>query len=802
MLATNIKIAWRHLVKDRFYSAVNITGLAAGLGFALLIAAYIRVELRVNASLTDASTQYIIQSRWRNPNEGIELTSIGPLAKALKEQYPALVKNYYRWDGITSAISKGDKMYREGIQIGDSTVLQIYGFRLLYGNPRTALNDPFSLVLTRDKALKYFGRADVVGQTLSIESFSGTKHDFIVTGVMETPQKNSVTFLTPENNNRFFISSVNANYFGRDLEQWNNPYIVSYVQLQKGVDARSLEQPMKDLLKRNADPKVAASLQPYLVPLPQYYLSANGGLIKKLLYSLSAIALFIVGMAVINFVNLSVSRASKRLREIGIRKVMGGMRRQLIVQFLVESTLLVLIATLAGMALYACIRTGFGTIIQEDLPPVGAFLVDFWPYLVLLIPVVGVSAGIYPAFILSSLHPVASLKGKPGAAGEKAGLRRSLVGFQFLMATIVLAATIIVSQQIRLFFSQDLGYTKDRVISIPVPRNWTPEGVARMEAIRDQLATVPEVAHISLSYEVPAGNNSGVFALYKKGDAPAGAVQTQSVFTDQHYAATYGIPLAAGAFYGTGAAVADSSRLVINEKMSKALGFKQPSDALGRQVMNQGDNRVFTIAGVTKDFYFGSMREGIQPMTFYQLKAFTAFRVFSIQLKPGGIAAAIQAIRKKWAGLLPDAPFDYTFMDDSLKELYRTEIQLKQAAYIAAALSFIIVLLGVLGLVSQSVQKRTKEIGIRKVLGSSVKGIIGLFIKEIVGTILIAGVIACPVAYLLMNQWLQQYAYRISLTPLPFITSVFILGLLAGLLVVMQTIKTAWANPVESLRTE
>jgi putative ABC transport system permease protein len=802
MFKTNLKIAWRHIIKDRLYSTINIVGLSAGIGFTLLIAAYVWTELRVNGSLENASSQYIIQSKWKEADQGIEITSIGLLAKTIKEDYPSLVKNYFRWDGVTSTISKGDKSFREGIQICDSTMLQMYGFRLLYGDPKTAFNKPFSLVLTKERAIKYFGKADVVGQTLSVESFSGTKHDFVVAGVMENPAKNSVTVLTPENDNQFYVPAVNINYFGRNMDVWNNPYIVSYIELQKGVDPKKVEQALKDILRKHADPKTAANLTPYIVPLKKFYLSANNGLIQKLLYSLSAIALFILFMAMINFINLSVSRASRRLKEIGMRKVLGGMRYQLIMQFLVESSLLVLGATILGLWIYAAGRDAVGHILNENLPPIGSLIIGCWPYLILMILVVGIAAGIYPAFVLSAMKSVNSLKGKLVAVGEKLWLRKSLVGFQFMSAIVVLVGSIVVSQQVQLFFSGNLGYKKDQVVSFQVPRNWTSSGVRQMELVRDQLSMLPQVEQISLSYEVPTGNNSGVFALYKQGTDPMSAVQTQNIITDEYYADTYKIPLVAGAFYGPPGNVADSSRVVINEKMSKALGFRNPDEAIGHQVLNQGDDRTFTIAGVIRDFHFASMHTNIAPMTLFQLKAIPVFRVFSVRLAPGDVSASVQAIGKKWSALLPGAPFQYTFMDDSLKELYRAEIQLKQSSYIATVLAFIIILLGILGLVSQNIQKRTKEIGIRKLLGSSIRNILGLFMKEIFSTLMIAGLIACPLVYLLMQRWLEGYAYRIELTPFPFVVALMVLSVLTAVLITLQTIKTAMANPVKNLRSE
>ena len=802
MFISYIKIAWRSIVKNRFYSSVNVIGLSAGISFSLWIAAYIWSESQVNTQLKNASRQYIIQSKWKDPNQGLELTTIGSLAKSLREQYPGLVANYYRWDGITSAITSGDKSFREGIQICDSTMFRMYGFRLLHGNPKTAFEGPFSILLTSDKALKYFGKVDVVGQSLTVESFSGSRHDFIITGVMEKPAKNSVTFITEDNDNQFYISAENSSFFGRDINNWKNPYVVGYIELRDGVDPEALKKPMLQLLKLNAPPEIANNLHPYIVSLQDYYLSANNGLIRKLLFALSAIAFFILLMAVINFINMTVSRSARRMRETGIRKVLGSLRKQLIFQFLIESILLVFIATIFSLVIYALTKDLFSYVLRKDLPDLTAFPIYFIVYLVLLILISGSIAGAYPAFVLSSFKPVESLKGRLPSAKENVRLRKFLVAFQFGTATIVFAGAIIISQQIRLFFSKDLGYNKDYIISLPVPRNWTLEGVKHMEYIRSRLALLPQVAGVSLSYEVPDGNNSGVFSLYRFGSSPLEAVQTQSIFTDEYFASTYAIPVIAGIFYGPPGGITDSLHLVINEKMAHALGWKNPYDAIGQQVMNVGGNRTFTIAGVTKDFHFGTMQQEIQPLTFYNIRAFTAFRIFSIKMKPADVAGSIDALRKQWSSLLPGAPFDYTFMDDTLKELYRTEIQLQRASYVATILSFIIVLLGILGLISLSVQKRAKEIGIRKVLGSSVKGIIALFMKEILVTILVSGLLACPFAYFLMNKWLSDYAYRIQVTPVPFIAAISMLGFFTAVVVVTQTIKTALANPVDSLKVE
>jgi ABC-type antimicrobial peptide transport system permease subunit len=802
MIKNYFIIAWRNIIKSRFYSFVNIIGLSTGIAFTLLIGAYVWTELQVNTNLKNADNQYILQSKWKDNNQGIELTTLGPLAKALKENYPTLVANYYRWDGVTSNVAKGDKSFREGLQICDSTMLNMYGFSLVHGDAKTAFDGPFSVIITTDKALKYFGKTDVVGQTLTIENFSGSKHDFMITGVLKKPSRNSATYVNDDNNNQFYISSNNLNYFGRNMD-WPNQYIVGYIELQKGVTPKDLEQPIQFLVKQNAPSQIAAGMTPYLVSLKDYYLSANNGLVKKMLYALSAIALFILLMAIVNFINMSVSRSATRMREIGIRKVLGGLKKQLILQFLIESIIIVFFATIFAFMIYVATRDLFSSILSRDIPLLTHFPLYFIAFPVLLILIIGFIAGIYPAFVLSSLKSVESLKGKLSSIKENVLLRKSLVAFQFSTATIAFIGAIIISSQINLFFSKDLGYNKDYIVTAQLPRNWTPEGVRKMEDLRKQFAAMPQMTNVTLSYEVPDGNSAGGTSLYKTGSDSTTAITSQLLMSDEYYASTFGIPMRSGLFFSSPGAFTDPFTLVINEAQANAFGWKNPEDAIGKQVkFVGGGGQNFTIAGVTKDFHFESMHRAIQPVTFLHVALTNVFRNFSFKLKPGNIGNSIAALQKKWSALMPGTPFEYTFMDDTLAKLYRSEIQLKKASYTATVLALIIVLLGVLGLISLSVQKRTKEIGIRKVLGSSVAGIMSLFIKEFMVVIFIAAIVACPVAYMIMHKWLQAYTYRIGITAQPFVLSVLVLGFITALLICIQTIKAAMSNPVNSLRTE
>lgn len=799
MLKNYFKIAWRNIIKGRFHSLVNIIGLSVGIAFTLLIAAYVYGELQVNRQLKDADNQYIVLSKWKDPNMGYPLTTLAEFPRALKRDYPNLVANYYRWDGVSSTVSKGDKHFREVLQIGDSTMLKMYGFKLIHGDRNTALNDPFSVVITRELAIKYFGKTDIVGQTINIENFKGGRHDFTVSGVLDKTPQNTVTDMVAHTT--VFLTASAAKFMGRFMDGWNNTGIAGYVQLQKGVDPKRLEKPMLDLIKKNAPPQIAANMTPYLVPLKDYYLDAGNGTVKRMLYTLSFIGLFILMMAIINFINMCIARSSSRMKEMGIRKVLGGMRKQLIWQFLTESVLLVFLSTLMALVLYLIGRPFFAGMVGREIISLFAFPLYFYLIPVVLAVVIGLLAGVYPALVLSSLRSVDSLKGKLSIK-ENIFTRKTLVAFQFGIAIVVLISSVVISQQTSLFFNADLGFDRNYVVYAPLPRDWSKAGIDRMETVSRQLTQVPQVSNVTLSWEIPDGANMGNTPVFLPGADSLRAPSGQLLTTDSQYAATYGIRLKAGTFFTPTFSPGDENKVVINQTQAKALGWADPAKAIGRQLRIQGYQPTFIVCGVTADFNFGSMRGGIPPIVFLNVNYTNLYRYFSIKLKGGNLQQSITALQTAWNRVLPGAPFEYKFIDDAIQKLYTVELQLKRAAYLATILSTIIVLLGVLGLISLSVQKRTKEIGIRKVLGSSVAGISMLFLKDFLAVVIIAGAVACPIAYLVMQNWLNDYAYKISLSIQPFILSVMVLTFITAMIIILQTIKAAFANPAESLRSE
>ena len=805
MLQNYLKIALRNLARRRFYALVTLLGLTVGLTFLLLIGNYIQGELAVNKTLRNANRHYLVQSRWKEENMGLDLTTLAPIGPTLRQLYPNLVANYYRYYGVTAIISNGQNHFRENIQIGDSTLLSMFGFPMAFGNPKTALLEPNSVVVTETLARKFFGKTDVLRQQLTVQTPASGKQVFTVTGVLYDLPKNSVTNLAalPD---QVFMPMRNIGYFIPEaaMRSWQNQYIPTYLELQPGITADQLTKPIANVLATNAPPGFKENLQAYLSPLEAYYLKAQNGLVEKMVLALSLIAIFILLMAVVNFVNITIGMSATRLREIGVRKVLGGLKRQLIGQFLTEAILLTLGAMLLSLGCHELFRPLFADVLERQLPSLITWSPVAYAGLAGLVLLIGLLAGGYPAFVLSGLPSVESLKNKLTASVQKGiGFRRALIVFQFTVAILVFVGSMVISRQVAYFFSKELGYQKAQVMTVAsVPRDWSRAGVQRMEGIRNQLARVPGVSDVSFSFEIPDGRSSGSGRLFRQGHDSTSAIVVTNMTTDEQFAQTYGLHLQEGRFFHANGEGYDSTRVVLNESAVKALGWKNPTDAMGQFVRLQGGSYTCRVDGILSDFHFGSLHEPIHPLIFFHVRANPIYRYFSFKLTPGNLPETVAAIGKEWTRLFPDAPFEYAFMDDTLQNLYKTEIQLQKASRLATMLALMIVLLGVLGLVSLNVTRRTKEIGIRKVLGASTVGIVNLFMKEFVLILLISNAIAWPIAYYFLTGWLAHFAYRMDLSWSPFVLVAVVLTILTGLVVSTQAIRAALANPVTSLRTE
>lgn len=801
MFRNYISIAWRNMIRGKYYSLLNIGGLAIGICFTLLIGGFVLHEVFVNKHLKNADQQYILLSQWKKDNQGLAITSFGPLAKELKDRYPGLVADYYRFDGISTIVSRGTKGFRESIQIGDSSFLNMYGFQLLHGNSNGALDEPYTVVLLEDVAQKYFGKTDVVGQVLSIENFAGAKHDFKITGVLQRTGKNSIMNLTGEEKSGLYISEKNLTYFGRNMD-WANRWIASYVELKQGVQPADLAGPLKELIKNNVAPDISDQVTAKLVPLTEYYLSDTNksGTNGKIILALTLIAVFILAMTIINFLNMTIARSGPRLKEIGVRKVMGGQKREIIVQFLMESVFIVLLSTIIAFLLYGLVKAPFSRYLGYDLIQLTALPGYYVLFPVLFVLLLGLMAGIYPAFVLSAIKSTDALKKRLPVVKGKHYFRNALISFQFTASMIAFVAAIIISKQINYFLGNDLGYKIDHVVTAQVPRDWTPDGLIKMEAVRQQFETVAGVSDVSLSYEIPNGNNSGGVAIYKMQQDSTQAVAAELLQLDAHFAKVYQIPLIAGQFFD--ANHPEGRALVINATAARALGWQDPSKAYGKQVRLPGSPVIFTVKGVLADFHFGSMESKMPPLVMMDIHGTPIYRYLSFRLSGGHLANTIDAIQNKWDKLLPGAPFEFNFMDETVRKLYQSEIRLKKATYLGSFIAMVILLTGIIGLVALSIQHRTKEIGVRKVLGATPRQIIYLFLKDFSGIFLVAILIACPLGYILMRGWLNGYAYQIKFSPWPFIMAIAILSALTALLISLKTAGAARNNPVDSLRAE
>lgn len=801
MIRNYILLAWRNLVRHPFYAGISILGLTLGLWVAFLVAGYVWNQWQVNKNLRAHDRQYLLHSKWKDPGQGLEITTMGPLAKTLAEEYPHLVESYYRFDGITSNVSYGEKVFREGLQVGDSSLISMFGFELKEGDAASALDGPYKVVMTAEAAQKYFGKETALGKRIRIESFSGTVRDFEVSAVLKPLPVNSVTQLVDDYANQLFISIESLDYFGRNMD-WGNRYIPGYILLREGVRPQQLKDPIRQLLQKYLLPSVAADLEVQPVLLRESYLSANDNLVRKMLWLLSAIAGFILLMAGINFVNICISRASVRLREIGIRKTMGGRRSQLIFQFLSESILLSLLAACLAFFFYAGSYDIVSDIVKKPLPSLSELPFHIWIVWLALGLITGCFAGAYPAFYLSAIDTAKAVKGKWESMREKNRLRPILIGFQFMLAVMALAGAGIVSRQIDLFFNGQLGYNKEMILTAQVSRDWTSAGVTRMESIRNKLEAIPEVKAASLSYEIMDGRNAANLQVYRQGQDSTQALNTPFLSTDTRFAEVYAVPMAAGVFFSANEMPTDTLGAVINETQARLMGWTDVRDAVGAATRVHNDSRVYTIKGVTRDFQFGSMHQAQAGLLFLHVRSYALYRFFSFKLKEGNPASAIEKLQKRWAELMPGTAFEYEFMDQSLEHLYRNEIQLRKAAWLASFLAIVIVLLGLVGMISLSIQRRTREMGIRKVLGASWSVVTRLFLKEFLLVLIVASCIAIPISWWLMQQWLNDFARQITLQASFFMLAAGSLIGVCMLVIVLQTWRLGMRKPGEIVNRE
>jgi putative ABC transport system permease protein len=483
-----------------------------------------------------------------------------------------------------------------------------------------------------------------------------------------------------------------------------------------------------------------------------------------------------------------------------LRKVFGGRRKELIVQYILESIMLTLFAAILSLIFYSVFRPLFNDMLNTTLAPLSRFRVAEWTSIVMIVLIVGVLAGIYPAFILSGSEMVSSVKGKLEGIERGMWLRKSMLVAQFTIAIGVFIFSMILSRQVNYFFNHDLGYDKDRLmVVIALPKQWDSAGVQKMESIRNGLLSESIIKDASVSFDIPERTPPGRVSVNPEGRKANELLSVESIAVDEKYGTTYGIHLTEGKFFSNQTGAFVPGDVVINESALKIFGWKT---AVGKKIRFPDGGPDATVTGVIADFHLTSMQEAIEPLVLFQVKDNRAYKFITIKLGPGDLANSIERVRTRWKEISPAAPFEFTFMDEKLQSMYKSELQLKKASGIATGLMILIILFGIFGVLALALTRRTKEIAVRKVLGAEIKHIISLFIKQYAGLLLISNLIAWPVTFYFCNRWLEQYAYRVNQPMSIYLMAGIFITMIAFVLISLQCLKVALANPVRSLKTE
>ena len=805
MLKNYIKIALRNLRRNKLYSILNITGLAIGITCCILIMLYVQDELSYDRfhekadRIYRATTHFVLKDRIMNFASTAHVQ--GPM---FKEEYPE-VENFARFNsyGSRRMIRYEDVTYAEEKFIWvDNSVFDIFSFNLIKGNPKEALTKPNTVVITEDIAHKYFGDQDPIGKNLRVHN----DELYMVTGVVENIPQNS--HIRPD-----FLAS----FITLDLQPTgnatadlvNNVDYYTYLLLEEGADYKELEQKFVGFIEKYLAPlinSIGGSARYDLQPLTSIYLHSN--LENELertgdvsyVWLFSGIGLFILLLACLNFMNLSTARSANRAKEVGLRKVVGAQRLQLIKQFIGESMILTFIAILLSLLLVFFTLPIFNNISGKSLAmsyltnPV--LLLGFFGFFI----IVSLIGGSYPAFFLSAFRPVEVLQGRLRRGAKNSILRVALVSLQFTVSIVLIIGTLVVNKQLNFVRNINLGYDKDHVIALRIRNEETQK---KHEALRNVLLTNPNILSVSASSSLPLGQNS--FSAHHIAGQPMNEMIMLHVqYVDEHFINTYKMEIVKGRNFSKDYPTDPQEAIIINEATAKKLGWQD--DPLGKEIealMSMTEMKKYRIIGVVKDYHFQSLHEEIQPLVLYNASPYGGdyYRI-SMRARPENIQDTIGFLSSTWKEFDSQYPLEFVFLDDQYDALYRAEERLGKLFGYFTALAILIGCLGLFGLSAYSAEQRTKEIGIRKVLGATTSNVTMLLVREFTKWVLVAVLIAWPVGYFIMNTWLQNFAYRIGLSMDTFILSALLAFVIAILTVAYQAVKAAVANPIESLKYE
>ncbi|HEX7690775.1 MAG TPA: ABC transporter permease [Sediminibacterium sp.] len=816
MITNYLKTAWRSLMKNKTFSLINIFGLSIGLACCLLISLYLAYELGYDKYHPDADRIYQVGTVFvREGKESSRPNTPGNMGKYMQQEFPEIEetvkllglfgedKTLLRYQGNNASPVS---FYENKGYLADPGFFRFFQYHFTEGDPNSALNLPNTVVLSDQTAAKLFGGQPALNKVIHVSSSTNGESDVTVTGVFRSDTRPTHI------NGQFFLA-----YRGGEMERYvnrqpglayNNMFF-TYLKLKKGTDAAQLQSKFPAFLNKYAgdDLKAAGfSKKQFLVALPDIHLrsgmeenvTASGSI--TYLYILGSVALFSLLIACINFMNLSTARSARRAAEVGIRKVLGANRSSLVKQFLGESLMMSLIALLIAFALALLCLPAFAAACGKPL--VFSFSQHGWilAAFVVLALLTGLVAGLYPAFYLSSFKPIRILKSKFSGSLATVSVRKALVVFQFVISSILIISSVVIAKQMRFLRSQDLGFQKEQQLVLPLRSQTAKQAYT---PLKTALAQLSSVSAIGASMYYPGIFNPSDTRLYRPGQTIDNSVSLKVNAVDENFIQTLDIKPVAGRLFSKDFPGDTARAIIINEEAVKKLGFASSQDAVGKQVYfgKGGADNSADIVGVVKDFHYEDLHLAIMPFSF-TLSNSHNYNYLVVHGNKQDLRTLLSQVENAWHTLIPNEPLEYQFMDEQFQKNYEAQDKLAWMVGFFTVIAILISCLGLFGLATFSAEQRTKEIGIRKVLGASVSNIILLISKDFIQPVLIAIVIASPAAWWIMHTWLQDFAYRTGIGWTVFLLSGLLACLVAFITISSQSLRAAVSNPVNSLRTE
>jgi len=787
MLTNYFKTAWRTISRYKMYSSLNILGLALGIASCIIIFLVVKYELGYDGFHKKADRIYRVTLNAIDFNPSVSMA----ITPAMRTSFPELEQVSQVWHQGSTLITVGESRFiQENFAFADQYFTRIFDYEWLSGDAKTALSEPNTAVLTKSAAIKFFGNKNPLGQVFKMDNDRILK----VTGLINDP---------PGNTSFPFTFLVSFETIKQDVQGMMNEFYAiaggnTYILLSEKNNIESIRKQIPAFIEKHWGKDIAKGARLPLQPLKaihfdQRYLNSDAAptTSKETYWALAAIALFIIIIACINFINLATAQAIRRAKEIGVRKVLGSNRTQLVAQFLGETTLMVLMALVLGLLGVVLLLPQLASWMDIKItgrqllePSTLAIIVSVTVCMILL-------AGLYPAFVQSAFNPVQSLKTQSVVSGRGLTLRKSLVVVQFAISQVMIIGTLVVAYQMDFFKNRDLGFDKDAVVSVGLPDR------TKRELLEQQLMTNPGIKEISFASGAPAYSHSYTDFSSPELGVLKGDV-TEMKFIDEKYTSLFKLKMLAGQTVAKRNESDTSHEAVVNETLMQKLNVFDPQQAIGKHMLING--WYTTIIGVVQDFQSESKHKKRRPCAL--LYRSRSFYNACIKLQPAGMQRTIAAIDKTWSALFPDQLFSYEFLDEHIAKWYRQEEKQYTAFKLFAGIAILICCLGLYGLVAFAAAQRTKEVGIRKVLGASLANIVYLFSKEFAGLIVVAFLIAGPLGWYIMNNWLQNFAYQVNINAGIFVIAILASVIIAGITIAYQAIKAGVANPVNSLRSE